>query len=736
MTRRSSSTRSTLALLALAAVALSSCTEARLQRVPPPPPEPLDNLLEIRGEFCTEPSATVEFPLKVLFIFDQSASLQCTDSANRRFEALSGALNQLRRRPATEFAAIGFSSWSRTQAFTRDQDAISTLLGPEGGLGPATDYQGSLATAVRLLEEDMREVGPAERARTRYVINFVSDGVPEPRCNPGCEDDAGTCSDGEDNDGDGIQDGADPDCADINDNSLHPDNLYGVCNTTREVPEDVYVDYSGLCPEYNQPRQIQQRIQEIMALKDAYSIGDITLNTVLLFSPADVVESRCPGASENFGYRKDQARAILQTMANAGNGTFRDVNVSGDDADFLDFEVTSIKAEKVLTAMTVETEHARLSDEGELEPDSDRDGLSDALELELGHERNNADSDGDRYSDLFEHVFEREGFDVQDKGRPAITCGDGRDGDGDGLNDCEEDFLGTDPNQPDTDGDGILDRTEIERGLNPLEDDGLDDLDFDGVLNAEEVRSNTDPLRPDDERWRAERVVYDIEELGLQEIEREDNGRLEERACYDFTIERVQLVATPLVRDRGLNRVLVKTSERPAKVSGVSGEVRVACFEAFYNGETIKNPADGLIDVTPERLEQVRLDVLTDMLDIAACPYYDQPADPEAGPNTITRGELVGMMNECMPRKVELNGLLYKREELATLIERHLDAEGFPRIPSRSYELFVPIQNYRPDRHCWRPWELDLLGDLLADVEGACRACVEPLTVEPEANEE
>ena len=226
--------------------------------------------------------------------------------------------------------------------------------------------------------------------------------------------------------------------------------------------------------------------------------------------------------------------------------------------------------------------------------------------------------------------------------------------------------------------------------------------------------------------WRSERIVYDIDELGLQQIEDPEDGDIEERTCYDFVLERIPMVVTPLVGERGLNRVVVTSSERPARVSGVGGEVRAACFEGFYNGETIKSPRDGLIDVTPENLERTREGLLDRVAQITTCPYFGPEADPNAPLTPVTRGQMVGMIEECMPRKVELEGKLYRREDLVEIIDRHLDAESFPRIPARSYELFVPIQNFRPDRHCWRPWELDLLDELLADVDASCRACVEP----------
>ena len=69
------------------------------------------------------------------------------------------------------------------------------------------------------------------------------------------------------------------------------------------------------------------------------------------------------------------------------------------------------------------------------------------------------------------------------------------DSDGDGLTDEEELRLGTDPNNPDTDGDGLLDGEEVHRyKTNPLDPD----TDHDGLKDGEEVkRYKTDPLDPD-----------------------------------------------------------------------------------------------------------------------------------------------------------------------------------------------------------------------------------------------
>ncbi|SDF51209.1 Ig-like domain-containing protein [Cellulophaga baltica] len=77
--------------------------------------------------------------------------------------------------------------------------------------------------------------------------------------------------------------------------------------------------------------------------------------------------------------------------------------------------------------------------------------------------------------------------------------------DDDGLTNTEEANLGTDPNNPDTDGDGVEDGEEVMDDTNPLDDcDSLNgtplpttDCDSDGLTNAEEENLGTDPFDPD-----------------------------------------------------------------------------------------------------------------------------------------------------------------------------------------------------------------------------------------------
>jgi cell wall-associated NlpC family hydrolase len=127
-------------------------------------------------------------------------------------------------------------------------------------------------------------------------------------------------------------------------------------------------------------------------------------------------------------------------------------------------------------------------------PDTDRDGLSDALERQLGLDPSQADTDGDNIADGHELVS-------------SLTDPRKGDSDGDRLGDAFELARGLDPLAADTDRDGHLDGSfgqstvdadldglddnlEMALGLNPQ----LSDSDSDGFGDALELHSGVDPL--------------------------------------------------------------------------------------------------------------------------------------------------------------------------------------------------------------------------------------------------
>lgn len=113
--------------------------------------------------------------------------------------------------------------------------------------------------------------------------------------------------------------------------------------------------------------------------------------------------------------------------------------------------------------------------------DSDGDGLTDNEERQLGTDPFNPDTDGDELGD---------GREVRELGTNPLNP----DSDGDGLSDGEEVIRrSTDPLNADTDGDGLGDGDEVNRTTDPLNPD----TDRDGSRDGNEVQIGTDPLRPD-----------------------------------------------------------------------------------------------------------------------------------------------------------------------------------------------------------------------------------------------
>jgi len=115
--------------------------------------------------------------------------------------------------------------------------------------------------------------------------------------------------------------------------------------------------------------------------------------------------------------------------------------------------------------------------------DADNDGLSNDEEKQLGTDPHNPDTDGDGLSDGDEiHRYHSNPLQV--------------DSDGDGLKDGEEvtKYM-TDPSKPDTDGDGLKDGEEVMTyHTDPLKAD----TDGDGLNDGSEVTPlKTDPLKAD-----------------------------------------------------------------------------------------------------------------------------------------------------------------------------------------------------------------------------------------------
>jgi alpha-tubulin suppressor-like RCC1 family protein len=110
--------------------------------------------------------------------------------------------------------------------------------------------------------------------------------------------------------------------------------------------------------------------------------------------------------------------------------------------------------------------------------DPDNDGLPNWIERQIGTNPNDSDTDDDGLSD---------GNEVNVRNTDPLK----KDTDGDGLQDgAEVNTHLTNPLSPDSDGDGMEDGWETSHGLNPLVNDAAGDLDSDGVLNNQDADPN------------------------------------------------------------------------------------------------------------------------------------------------------------------------------------------------------------------------------------------------------
>ena len=139
--------------------------------------------------------------------------------------------------------------------------------------------------------------------------------------------------------------------------------------------------------------------------------------------------------------------------------------------------------------------------------DTDGDGVPDHLDTFPTNSADASDNDGDGIGDNADPDDDNDGipdaFDLQ----PFNAANANGDSDGDGLTDLQEYQRGLPPNNADYDGDGLPDGWEVKYGLDPFsknEDpqdpnihDGTRDLDGDTLTNYQEYLAGTDPNKVD-----------------------------------------------------------------------------------------------------------------------------------------------------------------------------------------------------------------------------------------------
>ncbi|QDE88608.1 hypothetical protein BHS06_06275 [Myxococcus xanthus] len=615
--------RTSLLAAGLLASGLWSCSDAMLEsRVDAL--SNLDDRLTLQGRVCTRPPSPSGFPVKVVVVIDESGSMCVSDPPGAqldngfcqrreildiipegvtepaRVRALKRLVQQFREVNAqggnVQVSVAPFETnvrnvWPPTTTGDRfarpDNNIDSYIEGLQSQLGKGTDYQGALSYAYSLISSDINAVAqsnPELLPRTRYVVVFLTDGTPYPRCSAT----------------DNLSVYADPDNPDL----TWADSLRDFCNLTNTTDQ---IDGFEVGTDRNQNYQLFSYVRRLMELKDQYNVGDLRMHTVLLFNQ-EAVRACGPICQDIYGVypgveparypeaAKKIAAWLLRRFADIGNGVYQEFNDTGEISNLglgaLDY--SSFASRNVMKTLMVESLSSAPGDTGRV-LDSDGDGVPDSIDNSFTLKTNTfvADSDGDCLNDGFEYRREDQGFraanDLDARGcnpasplTPNCVC---RDTDGDGLSQFAEDYLRTRTGIVDSDGDGVPDGLEARWGLNPLENSvsGLD-TDGDGIPDAQELRAGSDPTRRD-------KAFH--ERFGYQYETRIAEVRPDGSLCYDFTVSNLQLVTPP---DRagvkqGYNLFKVWFAEAPE--SGVStdyGVWRTACAWAQYAPPSVRVP--------------------------------------------------------------------------------------------------------------------------------------------------
>ncbi|WIG95309.1 VWA domain-containing protein [Myxococcus sp. SDU36] len=615
--------RTSLLAAGLLASGLWSCSDAMLEsRVDAL--SNLDDRLTLQGRVCTRPPSPSGFPVKVVVVIDESGSMCVSDPPGAqldsgfcqrreildiipagvtepaRVRALKRLVQQFREVNAqggnVQVSVAPFETnvrnvWPPTTTGDRfarpDNNIDSYIEGLQSQLGKGTDYQGALSYAYSLISSDINAVAqsnPELLPRTRYVVVFLTDGTPYPRCSAT----------------DNLSVYADPDNPDL----TWADSLVDFCNLTNTTDQ---IDGFEVGTDRNQNYQLFSYVRRLMELKDQYNVGDLRMHTVLLFNQ-EAVRACGPICQDIYGVYPGVAPAqypeaakkiaawLLRRFADIGNGVYQEFNDTGEISNLglgaLDY--SSFASRNVMKTLLVESLSSAPGDTSRV-LDSDGDGVPDSIDNSFTLKTNTfvADSDGDCLDDGFEFRREDQGFraanDLDARGcnpasplTPNCVC---RDTDGDGLSQFAEDYLRTRAGIVDSDGDGVPDGLEARWGLDPLENSvsGLD-TDGDGIPDGQELRAGSDPTRRD-------KAFH--ERFGYQYETRIAEVRPDGSLCYDFTVSNLQLVTPP---DRagvkqGYNLFKVWFAEAPE--SGVStdyGVWRTACAWAQYAPPSVRVP--------------------------------------------------------------------------------------------------------------------------------------------------
>ena len=210
-------------------VAIVGCTDAGLRKTPEPPPTPIDDKLAIQGRVCTSDPSTLEFPVKIILVIDSSQSMIVSDPPDPvtlhtgRRDAAEEVVNALltEDKEGVGIAIITFAGASviltqcdylvefpvgsglmercetvlpgdpddplipncdgilDTDCFSNNRAELLLSTPQLDNAGGLTAYFSAIGEAFSLLSADVQNADEIALARSKYVVVFLSDGLPD-----------------------------------------------------------------------------------------------------------------------------------------------------------------------------------------------------------------------------------------------------------------------------------------------------------------------------------------------------------------------------------------------------------------------------------------------------------------------------------------------------------------------------------------------------------------------------
>ncbi len=289
---------------------------------------------------------------------------------------------------------------------------------------------------------------------------------------------------------------------------------------------------------------------------------------------------------------------LLRQMAAAGQGEFTDIE-SGEAVDF-PVDLQPVLRRFVLAGVVASNRNTLL---GSPRPyaDSDGDGVLDADELDLNLDPTLADTDGDGYSDGVElkvalgdtSVALREGG-AAPPSPVAWNAGcdePERDSDQDGLRDCEELLVGTNPLTADSDGDLVPDPIELAMGGAAMHDDPAFDFDLDLIPDEEEMRGH---LAPQEHNGSAE-----VQSWSYRYLVAEQATSAAAQSCYTVVVANLAVLETleGPERPRGDNAIELWAAFLPEDGAGAPIFRRATRTPRYLLDEDVLSPANARLEL-------------------------------------------------------------------------------------------------------------------------------------------